>query len=152
MKAGKGPEQNGSERKFRPIFEFAIVFSLCLICLTIIIPQGTQQSDNFGLSPRMVPVATIVIIIGFAVVGLLANLFRPTKSATPASDGLTGVLLLCAATLVGAWAVYQFGLLVGGTVLIFLTALAVGMRNVLHLSLMVGAALLLLSFIQWAGL
>lgn len=152
MNVGDNPEQGGSERKFRPIYEFVIVLSLCLICLTVIIPNGTQESDNFGLSPRMVPVATIVIIIGFAVLGLLANLVRPRKSALPASEGLTGVLLLCAATLVGAWAIYQFDLLIGGTVLIFLTALAVGMRNLVHLSLMVGAALLLLFVIKWAGL
>ncbi|WP_306257503.1 hypothetical protein [Pararhizobium sp. IMCC21322] len=152
MKPGNGPERIGSERKFRPICEFAIVFSLGLICLTVIIPGGTQESDNFGLSPRMVPVATIVIILCFAVIGLLINLTRPTKSAVPASDGLAGVLLLCAATLTGAWAIHQFELLAGGTILVFLTALAVGMRNVLYLSLMVGAALLLLSFIKWAGL
>lgn len=152
MKFGDNPEQGGSERKFRPIYEFVIVLSLCLICLTVIIPNGTQESDNFGLSPRMVPVATIVIIIGFAVIGLLASLVRPKKSALPTSEGLTGVLLLCAATLVGAWAIYQFDLLIGGTALIFLTALAVGMRNLVHLSLMVGAALLLLFAIKWAGL
>jgi len=152
MKFGDNPEQGGSEQKFRPIYEFVIVLSLCLICLTVIIPNGTQESDNFGLSPRMVPVATIVIIIGFAVIGLLASLVRPKKSALPTSEGLTGVLLLCAATLVGAWAIYQFDLLIGGTALIFLTALAVGMRNLVHLSLMVGAALLLLFAIKWAGL
>lgn len=152
MVSGNRPEEAGSERKFRPFFEFAIVGSLCLICLTIIIPAGTQQSDNFGLSPRMVPVATIVIIIGFAILGLIANLMRPRKTVAPANAGLAGVLLLCAATLVGAWAIYQFDLLIGGTVLIFLTALAVGMRNILHLSLMVGAALSLLFFIEWAGL
>ncbi|MEH6728816.1 MAG: hypothetical protein V7703_21940 [Hyphomicrobiales bacterium] len=152
MKAGNGPEQIGPGRKFRPICEFAIVFSLCLICLTIIIPTGTQQSDNFGLSPRMVPVATIVIIIGFAIIGLLVNLAGSKQVAAPASNGLAGVFLLSAATLVGAWTIYQFGLLVGGTVLIFLTALAVGMRNIMHLSVMVGAAFLLLYFIEWAGL
>lgn len=152
MNVGDNPEQDGPERKFRPIYEFVIVLSLCLICLTVIIPNGTQESDNFGLSPRMVPVATIVIIIGFAIIGLLANLVRPGKSVLPTREGMTGVLLLCAATLVGAWAIYQFDLLIGGTVLIFLTALAVGMRNPVHLSLMVGAALLLLFVIKWAGL
>lgn len=152
MNIGNGQQQGGSERKFRPICEFTIVFSLCLICLTIIIPNGTQQSENFGLSPRMVPVATIVIIMGFAVLGLIVNLARPGKASQPDSNGLSGVLLLCAATLVGAWTIYQFELLIGGTVLIFLTALAVGMRNILHLSLMVVSALSLLFLVEWAGL
>lgn len=135
-----------------PFIEFSIVLALCAIALFFVIPEGTRESDNFGLSPRMVPDVTVGAIALFAVIGMISALIR-RKPAKPAPRaGLGGVAALMAGTALGVAAIHFIGLVIGGSILVLACTLALGVRQPLRLASMTGAAAALLLAIDWSGI
>lgn len=138
-----------------PLVEFAIVFGLSMLAIFVVIPVGTTETDNFGLSPRMFPMVTMSIIAAFAVVTLIFGLFKrraPEEAKQAPTKGLLGVALLILATFLGTVSMAQFGIVIGGAVLIFLAALAVGERRPHVLIGLEVVAVLLLVLVEWSGL
>ncbi|MCW2309589.1 tripartite tricarboxylate transporter TctB family protein [Rhodobium gokarnense] len=147
--------QDGPHPWVRPVAEFAVVFGLCLLVLFVVIPAGTAESDNFGLSPRMLPIATTVAIALFSVITLVSGLLplRGRKGHQPVQTrGLLGVVLLTLATLIGVVAIDQAGLLIGGTALVLLASLAIGERRPVALCGMGLGAVVVLLLVDWSGL
>ena len=147
--------QDGPHPWVRPVAEFAVVFGLCLFVLFVVIPAGTAESDNFGLSPRMLPIATTVAIALFSVMTLIGGLFpfrgKPGHERVQ-TRGMLGVVLLAAAALAGVVVIDQAGLLIGGTVLVLLASLAIGERRPVALCGMGLGAVAVLLLIDWSGL
>jgi uncharacterized membrane protein len=125
-----------------------------MVALFVVIPTGTMETDNFGLSPRMFPMVTMSIIAGLAVVTLIFSLIKSRKpSATQQQpNGLLGVVLLILATFIGTVTMGQFGIVIGGAVIIFLAALAVRERRPHVLIGLEIVAVLLLVLVEWSGL
>ena len=135
-----------------PVAEFAVVFGLCMAILFVVIPAGTAESDNFGLSPRMLPIVTISAIAVFSVVTLIVGLVRGGPRKAVETDGLGGVALLVGATFAGVLAIDRAGIVVGGTMLVVLASLAIGERRPLVVGGMGIAAVLVLLLVDWSGL
>ncbi|MBB4302075.1 hypothetical protein GGD81_001099 [Rhodobium orientis] len=139
----------------RPIAEFAVVFGLCVVVLFVVIPAGTAESDNFGLSPRMLPIATTAAIALFSVITLVSGLFplRGRRGDQPVpTRGMLGVVLLSLAALAGVVLIDQAGLLIGGTALVLMASLAIGERRPLALLGMGLGAVAVLLLVDWSGL
>lgn len=145
-------KNEGPGHQAGPFLEFAIVLGLCALALFVVIPAGTRESENFGLSPRMVPTVTVIAIALFAVIGFVSGLLKGTRRAPVGKDGLFGVAALMAATVLGVAAIHWLGLVMGGTVLVLLASLALGLRHPVTLLTMGGAAALLLALVDWSGL
>ena len=155
MTAPSTRHRAGPHSWMRPVAEFVIVFGLCLIVLFVVIPAGTAESDNFGLSPRMLPIATVSAIALFSVITLVAGLLRlgnPPEGEATGMRGLRGVVLLVLATVIGVVMIDQVGLVVGGTVLVLLASLAIGERRPVALLGMGLGAVLVLLLVDWSGL
>jgi|GEM_PF-1956631 len=147
--------RSGPHPWMRPVTEFVIVFGLCLATLFVVIPAGTAESDNFGLSPRMLPIVAVSFIAAMSVVTLVVGLWRARDrqpETRTGSGGLDGVALLVLATLAGIVMIDRTGLVAGGTVLVLLAALAVGERRPVMLAGMGVGALLILLVVEWSGL
>jgi len=136
----------------RPFAEFAVVFGASLALLFIVIPAGTVETDNFGLSPRMLPIVTATVIGAMSLLTLVFDLLRAAPNEERPAGGLRGVILLAAAALAGTVLVDRAGLAIGGTALVLLSSLAVGERRPLALAGMGAGGLLLLLLVDWSGL
>ncbi|POF33633.1 tripartite tricarboxylate transporter TctB family protein [Roseibium marinum] len=137
----------------RPLAEFAVVFSASLLLLFVVIPAGTAETDNFGLSPRMLPIVCATIIALMSVVTLVFGLLRGNPdSNTRDAGGFRGVIQFGAAALAGVVLVDLTGLVIGGAALVLLSCLAVGERRIAALAGMGTGALLILLFVDWSGL
>ncbi|QKV18357.1 hypothetical protein [Oricola thermophila] len=134
-----------------PFVECGIILALCAIALFLVIPAGTRESDNFGLSPRMLPDVTVIAIAIFAIVGLLTDLRKGAPKAAK-RKGLGGVAALMAATALGVAAIHFAGLTPGGAILVLACSLALGVRQPLRLATMTCAAAALLLLIDWSGI
>lgn len=118
-----------------------------------LIPAETVPGENFGLSPRMVPIVCSALIGGLAAVNFLAALLGAARRETAISTrGLPEVAALVAATLAGGAIVHWVNLVAGGTVLAVLAGLAVGERRPLRLTLVTASAALILFVVEWLGL
>lgn len=147
--------QIGPRLRTWPFVEFIIVLGLCLLVLFVVIPNGTNDSNNFGLSPRMVPNLTATAIGILAIVTLLFDLIRLRDGhheERPSTKGLWGVVLLVLATFLGTIAISWFGMIIGGAILFFLATLAVGERRPSALFGLGLLAVLLLLLVEWSGL
>ncbi len=140
----------------RAAIEFAIVGGGALFMALYLIPAQTVPSDNFGLSPRMVPTVCAAVIGGVALLNLLGALIAPSThdQAVPrrSASGLLTVLALLAATAIGIAVIHYAGLTAGGTVLVLLASLALGEFRPLMLGAMGGGAFALLMAVDWIGL
>lgn len=138
----------------RPFAEFAIVAGLCLFALFVVIPAGTVESDNFGLSPAMLPIATVSFILIVSVFSLVFGLVRTPEAIDGdlGSKGMRGVLLLVLATLIGIFIIDKSNIVIGGTALVVLASLAIGERKLVVLTGMGVGALALLLLVEWSGL
>lgn len=145
---------NGAHPWMRPLAEFVIVAGLCLFTLFVIIPAGTAESDNFGLSPRMLPIATTSFILLVSVVSLIFGLLRKSKTAPGdlGSKGMRGVVFLVLATLLGIVIIEQTNIVIGGTALVLLASLVIGERKPAALAGMGAGAVTLLLLVEWSGL
>lgn len=145
---------NGAHPWMRPLAEFVIVAGLCLFTLFVIIPAGTTESDNFGLSPRMLPIATTSVILLVSVVSLIFGLLRRPKTATSdlGSKGMRGVVFLVLATLLGIFIIHRTSIVIGGTALVLLASLVIGERKPAALAGMGTGAAILLLLVDWSGL
>ncbi|UYV38316.1 hypothetical protein N4R57_04300 [Rhodobacteraceae bacterium D3-12] len=154
MKKPVTQPQNGAHPWMRPVSEFAIVAGLCLFALLVVIPAGTVESDNFGLSPAMLPIVATLFILFVSIFTLIFGLIRPSKpdDCGPGTKGMRGVVLLVLATLIGVLTIDQINFIIGGTVLVVQASLAIGERKPIVLAAMGGGALALLSFVEWSGL
>lgn len=129
-----------------------------MAALFVVIPAGTAESDNFGLSPRMLPIVTVSVMAMVSVLTLVFGLWRARGASAgqaaerPDASGLRGVVLLVLATFVSILAIDQAGLVAGGTVLVLLAALAIGERRPLILAGLGLCALLILVLVEWSGL
>lgn len=135
-----------------PFAEFAVVFGLSLAILLVVIPAGTAERENFGLSPRMLPIVTASAIALFSIMTLLTDLLRSPRREPVETKGLRGVFLLLLATFAGVLAVDRIGMVAGGTALVVLASLATGVRRPVALAGMGAGALLVLLFVDWSGL
>ena len=135
-----------------PFAEFATVIGLCLVVLFVVIPAGTAESDNFGLSPRMLPIATISTIAFVSVATLIAGLLDRQPRKPVEKDGLLGVFLLVLATLAGIFIIDLIGIVGGGTVLVVLASLAIGERRIMVVGGMGVGAMIVLLLVEWSGL
>lgn len=135
-----------------PFAEFAVVFGLSLAILLVVIPAGTAERENFGLSPRMLPIVTASAIALFSIMTLLTDLLRGARREPVETKGLRGVFVLLLATFAGVLAVDRIGMVAGGTTLVVLASLATGVRRPVALAGMGAGALLLLLFVDWSGL
>lgn len=145
--------QEGPHHWMRPFIEFVTVVGLCLVLLLVIIPAGTAESDNFGLSPRMLPIATISTIAIVSVAALIAGLLGGQTQKQPVErDGLLGVFLLVLATFAGIFIIDLTGIVIGGTVLVVLSSLAIGERRAVVVGGMGVGAMMVLLLVEWAGL
>ncbi|PVB62168.1 hypothetical protein [Labrenzia sp. 011] len=136
----------------RPLAEFAIVFGASLLLLFVIVPAGTVETDNFGLSPRMLPMVCVTVIALMSLVTLLFGLMRPGPGDAAPRAGLRGVIQLGAAALAGVILVDLTGLVIGGTALVLLASLAVGERRLSTLAGTGAGGLLILLLVDWSGL
>lgn len=136
----------------RPLAEFAIVFGASLLLLFVVVPAGTVETDNFGLSPRMLPMVCVTVIAAMSLVTLLFGLMRAGPAEDAPRGGLRGAIQLGAAALVGIVLVDQTGLVIGGTALVLLACLAVGERRIATLAGMGAGGLLILLLVDWSGL
>jgi len=135
-----------------PFAEFAVVFGLCLAVIFVVIPAGTAESDNFGLSPRMLPTVSMVAIAIVSAATLISGLVRRRAPNEAGTAGLFGVLLLVLAAFTGAFLIDRTGIVIGGTALVLLAALAIGERRPAALAGMGALALAILLFVEWSGL
>ncbi|HMB76687.1 MAG TPA: hypothetical protein VKN76_09830 [Kiloniellaceae bacterium] len=135
-----------------PFVEFAIVLGLCLVVLFVVIPAGTAESDNFGLSPRMLPIVTIATIAAVSFATFAADLLRRRPRGPSVGGRPWGVVLLLLATFAGVLSIDRFGIVMGGTILVVLASLAVGERRPLVVGGMGIAASIVLLFVEWSGL
>lgn len=138
--------------RLRAVAEFAVVLTLSLVTLFIVIPAGTVESDNFGLSPQMLPIGAVVVIAVMSAVTFIVDLVAPGSVPMPPSRGLSGVLLLMLATLVGVLSIERLGVIAGGAGLVVLASLSVGERRPLWI---IGAGLgacAVLILVVWSGL
>jgi len=139
-------------RRMRAIVELAVVGGASLFALFYLIPAQTSASDNWGLSPRMVPTVCAAVIGGLAVISFLAGLVRaPSEDEAPAA-GVGTVLAVIVSAIVGVLLIDAAGLIVGGTVMVPLVGLSIGERHPLRLAGLTGGAALLLYLIIWSGL
>jgi len=152
MNPNTGEVPNGPHRFMRPIVEFAVVFGLCLAVLFIVIPEGTVESENIGLSPRLLPVVTVSTIALLSVVTFVSSLLRRKPPQLPQSRGLLGAALLALATAVGIVVIDHTGVVYGGTALVILCCLAIGERQLVRLAGMGSAALVVLLLVELSGL
>lgn len=153
MSASTGRRAGGPRSLSRPLAEFAIVGGASLAAIFWLIPAETVPGENFGLSPRMVPIACSALIGGLAAMNFLATLLGAARNEKVASThGIRAVVALVAATLAGVAMVHWAGLVVGGTALIFLASLAVGERQPLQLLLVPASAAFVLFAVEWLGL
>lgn len=137
----------------RPLLEFAIVAGLCALAYFVVIPAGTVESDNFGLSPRLLPTVTIVAIAILSLMTLVVDLSKAKSDESPAkTTGLFGVAMIVLATLCGVVAINWLGIVAGGVLLVVMISLAIGERRPLPLLASAGIALAVLSIVEWSGL
>lgn len=138
----------------RPFAEFFVVAGLCIFALFVVIPAGTVESDNFGLSPAMLPIAAISFILVVSVFSLVFGLVLAPKTTDGdlGSKGMRGVLLLVLATLIGIFIIDKSNVVIGGTALVVLASLAIGERKLAVLTGMGVGALALLLLVEWSGL
>jgi hypothetical protein len=153
MAASFGRRAGGPRSLSRPLAELAIVGGASLAAIFWLIPAETVPGENFGLSPRMVPIVCSALIGGLAAVNFLAALLGAARRETAISTrGLPEVAALVAATLAGGAIVHWVDLVAGGTVLALLASLAVGERRPLRLTLVTASAALILFVVEWLGL
>jgi hypothetical protein len=153
MAASFGRRAGGPRSLSRPLAELAIVGGASLAAIFWLIPAETVPGENFGLSPRMVPIVCSALIGGLAAVNFLAALLGAARRETAISTrGLPEVAALVAATLAGGAIVHWVDLVAGGTVLALLAGLAVGERRPLRLTLVTASAALILFVVEWLGL
>ena len=137
----------------RPLVEFTIVVGLCAFAAFYLIPAQTSEGDNFGLSPRMVPIVCCVVIAFLATIGLVRSLIvGPAVSRAPKNAGLGTVVLLIIASVIGVTLVYWFGLVIGGMSVVLLASAIVGERRPMAFLALGASAGALLVFIKWSGL
>lgn len=154
MKPPSAKWQGWAHPWVRSFSEFAIVAGLCLFTLFVVIPAGTAESDNFGLSPRMLPIAATSVILLVSVVTLVFGLVSTPKAdeSKLGSNGTRGVVFLVVATLLGIFIIDMTNIVIGGTALVLLASLAIGERQPVALAGMGVGALLLLLLVEWSGL
>jgi hypothetical protein len=153
MAASFGRRAGGPRSLSRPLAELAMVGGASLAAIFWLIPAETVPGENFGLSPRMVPIVCSALIGGLAAVNFLAALLGAARRETAISTrGLPEVAALVAATLAGGAIVHWVNLVAGGTVLAVLAGLAVGERRPLRLTLVTASAALILFVVEWLGL
>lgn len=152
MSRSSSTKRNGLHHWMQPVAEFAVVFGASLVLLFIVIPSGTVEVDNFGLSPRMLPIVAATVIGLMSVVTLVVELVRGRPEDERTEGGLRGVIQLGFAAFIGAILVDWAGLVIGGTLLVLLSSLAVGERRIAMLAGTSGFGLLILLLVDWSGL
>lgn len=137
----------------RSILEFVIVGGASLLAITYLIPSQTSASDNWGLSPRMVPTVCAAVIGGLAAINLVVGLLRPPAADEDAPGaGFWSVVAVIVSALVGVMIIDAAGLVAGGTVMVPLVSLSIGERSPLRLVGLTAGAALLLYLVVWSGL
>lgn len=152
MKAATEKASQGPHRKMRPFVEFAIVFGLCAFGYFVVIPAGTAESDNFGLSPRLLPSVTIGAIALLSFLSLLAALLKPSAAEARPTAGLLSVLFIILTAVAGILAIDKVGLVAGGVTMVVVLSFVVGERRPLPLLAMAAIALAVLLLVDWSGL
>ena len=132
-------------------FELMIVGGLSLVTLFWIIPSQTEPSDNFGLSPSMVPTVCVVSIAVLAILQFFSS-FLKTEETDKRQQGLGIPSAIVASTIIGTILIDTVGLVTGGAVVAGLIAIVIGERRIPNLVTIMVSAVFLLLFVEWSGL
>ncbi|MBY8977928.1 hypothetical protein KHP62_19105 [Rhodobacteraceae bacterium NNCM2] len=145
---------DGRSRKHfsRDLVEFLIVGGASLLAIFYIIPAQTVSAPTFGLSATMLPMVCAAAIGLLAAVKFVLSILVGSDSAPVGVAGLGTVVAIFASTVIGIVAIDHIGLIAGGTLLVVLTSLAVGMRHPAELVKMAVGGAGLLFLIDWSGL
>lgn len=140
-------------RRVRLFVEFLVVGGASLFAILYLIPSQTSASENWGLSPRMVPTVCAAVIGGLSAINLLVDLLRapPGEGEAPVV-GLWTVLAVVVSAVVGVVVIDAAGLIAGGTVMVPLVSLSLGERRPLNVVGLTAGTALLLYLVIWSGL
>jgi hypothetical protein len=125
-------------QEVKPMKKADLISSIFLLAvglafIFVIIPMQTAEGEEYGMSPSVVPTASMIIITGLAFVLLLQSIFSKRKGKDEtvpfelrnwANIGLySGLLFLCLG------AIKYLGFILGGTFSIAAFMITMGGRN-----------------------